>query len=52
MATMKKIVCDCGFVARGATDDELVEVIKKHAKEVHDVDFTREQALAMAEVER
>jgi len=51
MPTMKRITCECGFVARGATDDELVEVIQKHAKQVHDIDLRREQALAMAEIE-
>jgi predicted small metal-binding protein len=52
MPTRKVIRCDCGFIARGATDDELFEVIRKHAKEVHGVDMKREQALAMAELER
>ncbi len=51
MPTKKKITCDCGFIARGATDDELVEVIQKHAKQVHGIDLRREQALAMAEIE-
>jgi len=52
MSTMKRITCECGFVARGATDDELVEVIQKHVKEVHDIDLRREQVLAMAEIEK
>ena len=52
MPITKRITCECGFVARGATDDELVEVIQKHVKEVHDIDLRREQALAMAEIER
>ncbi len=51
MPTKKRITCECGFVARGATDDELVEVIQKHAKQVHDIDLRRDQALAMAEIE-
>jgi len=50
MPTTKKITCECGFVARGANDDELVEMIQKHVKEVHDMDLPREQALAMAEI--
>ena len=52
MATKKVIRCDCGFIARGATEDELFEVIRKHVKEVHGVEMSREQALAMAELER
>jgi predicted small metal-binding protein len=51
MPTKKMIRCDCGFIARGATEEELFQVIHKHAKEVHGVDMTREQALAMAELE-
>ena len=51
MPLKKKITCDCGFVARGATDDELVEVIQKHAKQVHGIDLRRDQALAMAAIE-
>ena len=47
----KKVQCDCGFVAREDTDDDLVEVVQKHAKEVHDMDLTREQVLAMAKPE-
>jgi predicted small metal-binding protein len=51
MPTIKRITCECGFIARGATDDELVEVIQKHVKQVHDIDLRREQALAMAQIE-
>ena len=52
MTTKKVIRCDCGFIARGDTEDELFKVIHKHAKDVHGVEMTREQALAMAELER
>lgn len=45
----KVIKCDCGFVVRGGTDDELVRAAQRHAKEVHDMDLTGEQILAMAE---
>ncbi len=45
----KVIKCDCGFVVRGDTQDELVEAAQRHAKEVHDMDLTAEQVLAMAE---
>jgi predicted small metal-binding protein len=49
---MAKIMrCDCGHVIRGETDDELVANVQKHAREVHDMDLTREQILAMAQQE-
>jgi predicted small metal-binding protein len=49
---MAKIIqCDCGYVARGETDDDLVANIQKHAREVHNVSLMREQALAMAKPE-
>jgi predicted small metal-binding protein len=49
---MAKIMqCDCGHVVRGETDDELVANVQKHAREVHDMEITREQVLAMARPE-
>jgi predicted small metal-binding protein len=49
---MAKIMqCDCGYVVRGETDDELVANVQKHAREVHDMELTREQVLAMAQQE-
>jgi predicted small metal-binding protein len=44
----KVIHCDCGYVVRGDTDDELVADAQKHAREAHDMEITREQVLAMA----
>jgi predicted small metal-binding protein len=44
----KVINCPCGFVVRGANDDELVSKAQEHAKQVHQMELTREQALAMA----
>ena len=47
---MAKIIqCDCGYVARGETDDELVADAQKHAREVHNMELTREQVLGMAQ---
>jgi len=49
---MAKIMqCDCGHVVRGGTDDELVANVQNHAREVHDMEITREQVLAMAQQE-
>lgn len=42
------INCDCGHVVRGATEDELVDNAARHAREVHGIDLTREQALSLA----
>lgn len=44
----KKVDCECGVTLAAATDDELYESVRKHAAEVHEMDITREQALAMA----
>ena len=49
---MAKIMqCDCGYVVRGETDDELVANVQEHAREVHEMEITREQVLAMAQQE-
>lgn len=49
---MEKVIrCDCGFVVRGGSDDDLVANAQRHASEVHQMDITRDQALAMAEPE-
>jgi predicted small metal-binding protein len=39
--------CDCGWSARGPERD-LVPKIQQHARDVHGLDVTREQALAQA----
>jgi predicted small metal-binding protein len=44
----KVINCECGFVVRGATDDELVANAQAHARDVHGMEITREQALSLA----
>lgn len=45
----KQVSCDCGKVIRQGTDDELVDAVQKHAREVHDMELSREQVLSMAE---
>jgi predicted small metal-binding protein len=46
------INCDCGYVARGETEDELLTVAEKHIQDAHP-DMVgkvgREDLLAMAE---
>ena len=44
----KVINCPCGVVVTGENDDDVVAKAQKHAKEVHQMDLTREQALSMA----
>jgi predicted small metal-binding protein len=45
---VKVINCDCGFVIRASTEDELVSAAQQHAQEVHDMQLTREQVLSLA----
>jgi predicted small metal-binding protein len=42
------ITCDCGHVVRGSSEDELVDNAIRHAREVHGMELTREQALSLA----
>ncbi|HEY7189557.1 MAG TPA: DUF1059 domain-containing protein [Vicinamibacterales bacterium] len=44
----KVITCPCGFVLRGTSDDEVVKKAQEHAKSVHAMELSREQALQMA----
>jgi predicted small metal-binding protein len=52
---MSKVVnCECGFVAQGATDDELVATVEQHVQSDHpDMvgKMSREDILGMAEDE-
>ena len=46
---MEKVInCPCGFVVNGANDEELITRAQKHAKDVHQMELSREQALSMA----
>lgn len=45
----KQVSCDCGAVIRETGDDRLVTAVQQHAREVHSMELTREQVLAMAE---
>ena len=47
---MQKIInCPCGFVVKGDSDEQVVTKAQEHAKEVHQMELSREQALAMAQ---
>lgn len=39
--------CECGFEARG-DEPTLVPLVQKHGREVHNMEVTRDQVLAMA----
>ena len=46
------ITCDCGYVARGETEDELVEDLNRHVADVHPNlvgSVADEDVMAMAE---
>jgi predicted small metal-binding protein len=44
----KQVNCDCGFMVRTESDDEIVRHVQLHAKEIHQRDVPREKALEMA----
>lgn len=43
----RTIECPCGTVLRGATDAEVIKTAQTHAKEVHEMDLSDEQAASM-----
>jgi predicted small metal-binding protein len=46
---MEKVInCPCGYLVTGGSDDELVAKAQEHARQVHQMELSREQALAMA----
>jgi predicted small metal-binding protein len=46
---MKKIIqCPCGSVIEGDDDEDVVKKAQEHAKSTHNMDLSRDQALAMA----
>ena len=45
----KAVNCPCGEILKADTDDELVQKVQTHGKEVHNKEVTREDALAMAQ---
>lgn len=42
------IECPCGTVLRGADVDEVVTVAQEHARSVHDMDLSDDDARSMA----
>jgi len=48
---MKVVRCDCGFVVRSDDEDKLVLELQQHARTDHNMNLSREQVLAMAQLE-
>jgi Protein of unknown function (DUF1059) len=44
----KVIRCDCGFEARAGHEDELVAEVQRHARDVHGMALSRDEALLLA----
>jgi predicted small metal-binding protein len=44
----RELTCDCGARVAGATEDELVRAMQRHASDEHGVDLPRELALLAA----
>lgn len=44
---MKEVTCLCGWQVRG-TVDEVVEQVIRHGHEVHGIESTRDEILALA----
>ena len=48
----KKVVkCPCGWSFSSDSDDDLVREVQKHGKDVHSMNASREEVLAMAQPE-
>jgi hypothetical protein len=44
----KVLQCDCGFEARADYEDGLVEAVRRHAWEAHQMALSHEEALLLA----
>ena len=50
MSEIREVTCECGgFQARGTLDD-LVPLVQAHGVDVHNMDVTADQVLAMSTV--
>lgn len=47
MVVEKVIECPCGAVLEGADDEALVFSAQSHAREIHQMELSAEQALSM-----
>ena len=44
----KALRCECGFEARAADEEALVDQVRQHAREAHGMNLSHEEALAIA----
>lgn len=47
MADDKLIRCDCGYRVRGASEQQQVAEVRRHAWQAHRISFSTEEALAV-----
>jgi predicted small metal-binding protein len=50
MAELKSLRCPCGFEVRSRDEDELVRMVRLHAKTIHGQEITVEQAKALIQL--
>jgi predicted small metal-binding protein len=43
---LKQATCECGWTATG-TEEELIPLVQQHGREVHGLDVTPEQVVAL-----
>jgi predicted small metal-binding protein len=42
-----EVTCECGFTSRGRADEVVAET-REHGRQVHNMDVSRDQVLAMS----
>ena len=48
MTADKALLCDCGYEVRASGEPDLVDAIRRHAREAHDIEFPVALALHLA----
>jgi predicted small metal-binding protein len=43
----KVLLCECGFEARASDEEELVEAVRRHARDEHGMALTQDEALTL-----
>jgi predicted small metal-binding protein len=44
----KALTCECGFEARAADEEGLIEEVRRHAREAHGMALSHDEALAIS----
>ena len=50
-ASGRTLECECGYVAHGDDDDELVAVVQAHAHDVHGMTLSAELVITLADTD-